>query len=87
MKDNCKKYILVVDDEAIILRVLLHHLSRFLPPEIEIITAMSGEEALARTQTIRDEGGQIVCVISDYLMHPMRGSELLIKLNEIIPMF
>ena len=86
MKDNSdKKYILVVDDEAIILRVLLHHLTRFLPPEIEIITAMSGEEALSRSQMILEEGGRIVCVISDYLMHPMRGSELLIKLNETIP--
>jgi CheY-like chemotaxis protein len=85
MKDNLKKCILVVDDEAIILRVLLHHLTRFIPPEVEIVAAMSGEEAISRTQTILQEGGTITCVISDYLMHPMRGSELLIKLNESIP--
>ena len=85
MSKEPTKYLLIVDDEAIILRVLLHHIRRFLPSEIDIVTAMSGEEAITRVESIVAEGNSVACVISDYLMHPMRGSELLIRLDEIIP--
>lgn len=79
------KYILLVDDEAIILNVLSHHIQRFVPETYEVISAMSGEEALELVKSIKASGGHIGCVVSDYLMHPMRGSELLVALDEIIP--
>lgn len=80
-----ERYILLVDDEAIILNVLSHHIQRFIPDTYQVLTAMSGAEAIELVEKIKGEGGYIGCVVTDYLMHPMRGSELLIHLESLIP--
>lgn len=85
MTTRQQKYILLVDDESIILNVLAHHLQRFVSEEYEVLKCMSGEEALKLVDQILEEGGLIGCVISDYLMHPMRGSDLLVALDAKIP--
>ncbi|MFY8138467.1 MAG: response regulator [Flavobacteriales bacterium] len=85
MNFSQQKHILLVDDEAIILNVLKHHVKRFIPPNVEVVTAMSGEEAITIVKDILDSNGLVCCVISDYLMHPMRGSDLLIELESMIP--
>lgn len=85
MTSGPQKYILLVDDESIILNVLAHHLQRFVSEEYEVLKCMSGEEAIKLVDQILDEGGLIGCVISDYLMHPMRGSDLLVALESKIP--
>lgn len=85
MTSGPQKYILLVDDESIILNVLAHHLQRFVSEEYEVLKCMSGEEALKLVDQIQEEGGVIGCVVSDYLMHPMRGSDLLVALDAKIP--
>lgn len=80
-----KRYVILVDDEAIILSVLSLHVKSFLPEGIELLTANSGESALEKLTPLLEEGGELLCVISDYMMSPMRGSELLGHLEELAP--
>ena len=80
-----KRYIILVDDEAIILSVLSLHVKSFLPEGIELLTANSGESALEKLTPLIEDGGELICVISDYMMHPMRGSELLGHLEVLSP--
>lgn len=80
-----KRYIILVDDEAIILSVLSLHVKSFLPEGIELLTANSGESALEKLTPLIEEGGELICVISDYMMYPMRGSELLGHLELLSP--
>lgn len=80
-----KRYIILVDDEAIILSVLSVHVKTFLPEGIELLTANSGESALEKLKLILQEGGELLCVVSDYMMNPMRGSDLLGHLEILAP--
>ena len=80
-----QRYIILVDDEAIILSVLSLHVKSFLPKGIELLTANSGESALEKLTPLLQEGGELICVISDYMMYPMRGSELLGHLEVLSP--
>jgi serine phosphatase RsbU (regulator of sigma subunit) len=80
-----KRYVILVDDEAIILSVLSLHVKSFLPEGIELLTANSGESALEKLTPLLKEGGELLCVISDYMMSPMRGSELLGHLEVLAP--
>lgn len=76
---------ILVDDEAIILSVLSLHVKSFLPEGIELLTANSGESALEKLTPLLKDGGELLCVISDYMMSPMRGSELLGHLEVLAP--
>jgi len=80
-----KRYVILVDDEAIILSVLSLHVKSFLPEGIELLTANSGESALEKLTPLLEDGGELLCVISDYMMSPMRGSELLGHLEVLAP--
>ncbi len=80
-----KRYVILVDDEAIILSVLSLHVKSFLPEGIELLTANSGESALEKLTPLLKDGGELLCVISDYMMSPMRGSELLGHLEVLAP--
>jgi serine phosphatase RsbU (regulator of sigma subunit) len=80
-----KRYVILVDDEAIILSVLSLHVKSFLPEGIELLTANSGESALEKLTPLLQDGGELLCVISDYMMSPMRGSELLGHLEVLAP--
>ncbi len=80
-----KRYIILVDDEAIILSVLSLHVKSFLPKGIELLTANSGESALEQIVPLIEKNGELICVISDYMMYPMRGSELLGRLEILSP--
>jgi serine phosphatase RsbU (regulator of sigma subunit) len=80
-----KRYIILVDDEAIILSVLSLHVKSFLPEGIELLTANSGESALEKLIPLIEDHGELICVISDYMMSPMRGSELLGQLEILSP--
>jgi len=57
----------------------------FLPKGIELLTANSGESALEQIIPILEKNGELICVISDYMMYPMRGSELLGRLEILSP--
>jgi len=80
-----KRVILLVDDEAIILSVLSVHVKSFLPSNVELQTASSGEEALEIARALKEQEVELACVISDYMMQPMNGSVLLGHLEDLFP--
>ncbi len=74
-----KPKILYVDDEPINLR----HFTVAFEEDFTVITALSGEEALARFQ--EEENHDIAVVLSDYRMPEMDGGELLAKIFQLDP--
>jgi serine phosphatase RsbU (regulator of sigma subunit) len=76
---------IAVDDDTIILNVLINHLKRFLPKDIELIAVDNPQAALEECNNIIDSEAELVLIISDYLMYPMKGSDLLIQISNIAP--
>jgi serine phosphatase RsbU (regulator of sigma subunit) len=79
------RYMIAVDDDTIILNVLINHLKRFLPNDIELIAVDNPQAALEECNNIIDSEAELVLIISDYLMYPMKGSDLLIQISNIAP--
>lgn len=80
-----RKLILIVDDEFIILESLRIQLERFLPQDIEVETAYSGEEAVELLQEIKEEGWNLLIVISDFNLGDAKGTEILLRVKEMFP--
>ena len=70
-----RKLILIIDDEFIILESLRIQLERFLPDDIEVETAYSGEEAVELLKEIWEAGWQLLIVISDFNLGDAKGTE------------
>jgi serine phosphatase RsbU (regulator of sigma subunit) len=79
------RYMIAVDDDLIILNVLINHLKRFLPKDLELVALDNAESALAECTKIIEAQAELVLIISDYLMYPMKGSDLLIQVSQIAP--
>ncbi|MBM3429032.1 MAG: response regulator, partial [Bacteroidetes bacterium] len=79
------RYMIAVDDDTIILNVLINHLKRFLPSDIQLVAVDNPHAALEACQDIIEVGAELVLIISDYLMYPMKGSDLLIQVSHIAP--
>ncbi len=79
------RYMIAVDDDTIILNVLINHLKRFLPKDIELIAVDNPQSALEECNNVISSGSELVLIISDYLMYPMKGSDLLIQISNIAP--
>jgi serine phosphatase RsbU (regulator of sigma subunit)/CheY-like chemotaxis protein len=80
-----QRYIIAVDDDAIILNVLINHLKRFLPEDITLIALDNAASALEACHGMIAAESELVLIISDYLMYPMKGSDLLIQVSQIVP--
>lgn len=76
---------MLVDDEAIILSVLSLHVRSFLTQGIEVIVANSGEDAIRLFEEVVKPTGELVCIVSDYMMYPMNGGELLGHFEHLAP--
>jgi CheY-like chemotaxis protein len=74
--------ILVVDDEPAIHEVLLVYLKRFLD-DFELLSAMSGEEAIDRAVLAQEQGKPLDIVLMDLKMPDMNGLECTRKLAAI----
>ena len=74
--------ILVVDDEPAIHEVLLVYLKRFLD-DFELVSAMSGEEAIAKAVQFQEQGRPPDIVLMDLKMPDMNGLDCTKKLAEI----
>lgn len=83
IKNN--RYMIAVDDDTIILNVLINHLKRFLPADIQLIAVDNPQSALEECQNVMSAEAELVLIISDYLMYPMKGSDLLIQVSNIAP--
>jgi FixJ family two-component response regulator len=80
-----ESYILVVDDESMITDTLRIELNSFLPAGLQVRTASSGPEALALIREEMSTGSVPAVAIVDYLMRPMKGSELLQEIEALSP--
>lgn len=80
-----KKYVLLVDDDAITLKVLSHHVHSFLKGNIEVLAIRNGELAISEVKKIINNGDHLICAVVDYYMNPMMGSEVLFEIDNIAP--
>ncbi len=79
------KYIICVDDEAIILYALKLELMNYFGGDFSYETAVNGIEALEIIDEIYEEGGSVFLIISDWVMPGMSGDEFLLKTDEKHP--
>lgn len=82
---TAKHYILIVDDEPMILDTLRMELSERMEQDVAIITATSGDEALSIIREEMEHDNYPAVAIVDYLMQPMKGSDLLIAIEKLSP--
>ena len=81
-----RKFILIIDDEYIILESLRIQLERFLPEDIEVQMAFSGEEAYELLQdSAQSHDVDLLIVISDYNLGDAQGTDVLLKVKELFP--
>ena len=86
MESNRSYTLLIVDDDQLILDVLRIQLEHFLPENISIERAASGDEALQLMKELAHEGhAPVEIIISDYFMPGLTGTEFLLRAHVINP--
>jgi diguanylate cyclase (GGDEF)-like protein len=80
-----KEVIVCVDDEEGVLRVLRAQLGARFGHEAQVLTARSGDEAVALFDELSREGESIALVIADQIMPGMKGVELLEIVDRRLP--
>lgn len=71
------KVILIIDDEFIILESLSIQISLILPENILLEAASLGEESIQLINEFKQNGNELVLVISDFNLDDMKGTEIL----------
>jgi two-component system, cell cycle response regulator len=82
---NRKEVIVCVDDEEGVLRVLRAQLGARFGHECQVLTARSGDEAVALFDELSRDGEAIALVIADQIMPGMKGVELLEIVDRRLP--
>ncbi|MEZ2279165.1 MAG: adenylate/guanylate cyclase domain-containing protein [Microcoleus sp.] len=80
-----QQVIICVDDEITILRGLKAELREAVDNDYIIEIAEGGEEALELIQELREEGSEVILIISDQMMPGMMGDELLRRVHIVSP--
>jgi diguanylate cyclase (GGDEF)-like protein len=80
-----KEVIVCVDDEEGVLRVLRASLGARFGHECQVLTARSGDEAVALFDELTRDGESIALVIADQIMPGMKGVELLEIVDRRLP--
>jgi adenylate cyclase len=83
-----KRTVICIDDDKSVLEALktqIKHILAEKSDQYNIVTAVSGEEALEVMEDLRKEGAEVPLIISDQIMPGMKGDELLIKAAAIFP--
>ncbi|HEY3441613.1 MAG TPA: FAD-dependent oxidoreductase [Paludibaculum sp.] len=81
-----KPVVLVVDDDPQVLAAVRRDLRSRYRENYTIISAASGEEALATARELRSRGDSLAMLISDQRMPGMPGSEVLARSREVYPL-
>ena len=81
-----KPALLVVDDDAQVLAAVRRDLRSKYRESYTILSAASGDEALATIRELRGRGDALAMVISDQRMPGMQGTELLAQSLEFYPL-
>jgi len=82
---NRKGIILCVDDEPGVLSTLKEQLLSDFQGTHDVMTATSGEEALAFVEAARSEHEIIELIITDQMMPNMKGDEFLKRVHHVLP--
>lgn len=82
---DAKPVLLVVDDDAEVLRAVARDLRRHYGDTYRVLRAESGEEALAATRELRERGGTVALLLSDQRMPGLSGVEFLEAAAESFP--
>ena len=77
--------ILCVDDEEVVTNTLRTLLVQNLKEVTIVEVATSAEEALEIINEFKNDGIELLAVISDYIMPIIRGDELLVKIHQTLP--
>jgi diguanylate cyclase (GGDEF)-like protein len=80
-----KEVIVCIDDEEGVLRVLRAQLGARFGHECQVLTARSGDEAVALFDELERDGEAIAVVIADQIMPGMKGVELLEIVDRRLP--
>ncbi len=80
-----KPVLLVVDDDAQVLAALRRDLRARYRESYTVISASSGEEALATVRELKARGDELALVMSDQRMPGVQGTEVLARSREIYP--
>jgi thioredoxin reductase (NADPH) len=81
-----KPVLLVVDDDPQVLAAVRRDLRSRYRDKYTVMSAASGEEALATARELKTRGDSLAIVISDQRMPGMPGSEVLAKSREVYPL-
>jgi thioredoxin reductase (NADPH) len=81
-----KPILLVVDDDAQVLAAVRRDLRARYRESYTVISASSGEEALATVRELKTRGDSLALVISDQRMPGMHGTEVLARSREVYPL-
>jgi len=80
-----KEVIVCVDDEEGVLRVLRAQLGARFGHECQVLTARSGDEAVALFDELERDGESVAVVVADQIMPGMKGVELLEIVDRRLP--
>jgi thioredoxin reductase (NADPH) len=81
-----KPVLLVVDDDAQVLAAVRRDLRSHYREHYVIVSASSGEEALATIKELKARGDSLAMVISDQRMPGIQGTEVLAQTRDVYPM-
>jgi diguanylate cyclase (GGDEF)-like protein len=80
-----KEVIVCIDDEEGVLRVLRAQLGARFGHECQVLTARSGDEAVALFDELERDGESVAVVVADQIMPGMKGVELLEIVDRRLP--
>ena len=81
-----KPVLLVVDDDAQVLAAVRRDLRSRYREHYVIVSASSGEEALATIKELKARGDSLAMIISDQRMPGIQGTEVLAQTRDVYPM-
>jgi len=81
-----KPVLLVVDDDAQVLAAVRRDLRSRYRESYMVVSASSGEEALATVRELKARGDALALVISDQRMPGIQGTEVLARSREVYPL-
>ena len=81
-----KPILLVVDDDAQVLAAVRRDLRGRYRESYTVVSASSGEEALATIRELKARGDSLAMVISDQRMPGIQGTEVLARSREVYPL-
>jgi thioredoxin reductase (NADPH) len=81
-----KPVLLVVDDDPQVLAAVRRDLRSRYRNEYTVVSAASGQEALATARELKSRGDSLAMVISDQRMPGMTGNEVLARSREVYPL-